>query len=72
MFGEIDPEALQNRSLLVSLFVDQAAPDIKKYFNQCSPAWQGKLIGEIVSIAMFVYYGRNEAKARQKTAGRGG
>lgn len=45
--------------MVVSLFVDQAAPDSKKYFTKYTPGWQGKTI-EVMSVTTFVYSGRDE------------
>lgn len=48
--GGMNPEALHDGSLLVSLFVDQVTPDVN-HFNQCSLGWHGKLVEEILIIA---------------------
>lgn len=63
--GGINPEALQNGSLLVSLFVDQVIPDVNN-FNQCFLGWHGKLMEETLIIATFVFNVRDEFKIRQK------
>lgn len=63
--GGMNPEALQNGSLLVSLFVDQVTPDAN-HFNQCFLGWHRKLIEEILMIATFVCNVRDEAKISQK------
>ena len=61
MYGGVNPE---NRSLLVSLFVDQSTPNICKYFSKHAPGWQGKEIDEIVSIATFVFDGRDDKQEK--------
>ena len=45
---------------MVSFFVDQSAPEIKKYFSKPVQGWQGKGLDEIVSIATVVLNGRDE------------
>ncbi|KAF1672378.1 hypothetical protein FQV07_0008096, partial [Pygoscelis papua] len=66
MFGGVNPENEENRTLMVSFFVDQSAPDIRKCFSKHVPGWQGKGLDEIVSIAMFVFNGRDERQLKQK------
>ena len=50
---------------MVSFFVDQSAPEIKKYFSKHVQGWQGKGFNEIVSIATFVLNGRDERQLKQ-------
>ncbi|KAF1499381.1 hypothetical protein FQV19_0015911, partial [Eudyptula minor] len=66
MFGGVNRENEENRTLMVSFFVDQSTPDIKKYFSKHMPGWQGKGLDEIVSIAAFVFNGRDERQLKQK------
>ena len=60
LFGGVDVEKVENRSLMVSFFVDQSASEIKKYFSKPVQGWQGKGLDEIVSIATVVLNGRDE------------
>ncbi|CAM5133904.1 unnamed protein product [Natator depressus] len=64
--GGINPEAEENRPMMVSFYVDQAASDIKKYFSKHVPDWPGKPLQEVVRLATFVFNGRDEEKARKK------
>uniref|UniRef100_A0A8B9QMI9 CCHC-type domain-containing protein n=1 Tax=Apteryx owenii TaxID=8824 RepID=A0A8B9QMI9_APTOW len=68
--GGIDPEAKANKPLiLVFMYVDQTASDIKKYFSKHVPDWPGKSMDKIVRLATFVYNDRDEKvkeKRRQK------
>lgn len=64
--GGIDPEAEAHRPLMVSTFVEQSAPDIKKYFSKHVPDWPGKTMEEIVHLAVFVYNNREEERAKNK------
>lgn len=66
VFGEINPAAKHNRPLVVSLFVDQAAPGIKKHFTKHFPVWKGKSMAELTSIATLLCNGRDKEKDRQK------
>ena len=66
LFGGVDPEKVEKRSLMVSFFVDQSAPEMKKYFSKPVQGWQGKGLDEIVSIATFVLNGRDERQLKQK------
>lgn len=52
--------------MIFSFFVDPSAPDIKKYFSKHVPGWLGKGLDEIVSIATFVFNGRDERLLKQK------
>ncbi|KAF1471941.1 hypothetical protein FQV18_0011249, partial [Eudyptula minor novaehollandiae] len=48
-----------NDKLAVSVFVQQAAPDIHEYFVKHAPGWQGgKNPQKILSPAAYVYDGR--------------
>ena len=49
-----------------SFFADHSAPDIKKYFSKHIPGWQGRGLDEIVSIATFVFNGKDERQLKQK------
>ena len=71
MYRGVNTENPENRSLLVSLFVDQSAPDIRKYFSRHAPGWQGKGRDEIASTVTFVFNGREDKqeKLREKTMG---
>ena len=68
MYRGVNPENAENQSLLVSLFVNQSAPDICKYFSRHAPGWQGKGRDGIVSMATFVFKGREgkQEKVRKK------
>lgn len=63
--GGLNPEALQNWYLLVSLFVDQVTPNVN-HLNQCFLGWHGKLRDKILIIAAFVCNVGDEAKIRQQ------
>ena len=68
MYRRTNAEIPENWSLLVSLFVDQSALDIHKYFSRHAPGWQGKGRDGIVSMATFVFKGREgkQEKVRKK------
>lgn len=66
LFGGVNPENEENWTLLVCFFADQSAPDIKKYFSEHMPGWQGKRLDEKVSIAMFVFNGKDERQLKKK------
>lgn len=66
MFGGVNPENEQNQTLMVSFFVDQSAPDIRKYLSKHVLEWKGKGLDEIVSIATFVFHGRDERQLKKK------
>ena len=65
MFGGVNPEAEANRALVVSLFVDQSAPDIREYFLRHQPGWQGNTLAQILTIAQHVFAGREERSRKQ-------
>lgn len=48
-------EALAN-----SVFVDQATPDIRKYFKDHVPGWQGGNLQKNLGVAVFAYDEREE------------
>ena len=50
LFGGVNPEKVENQSLMVSFFVDQSAPEIKKYFSKHVQGWQGKGLDEIALL----------------------
>nr|XP_048674657.1 uncharacterized protein LOC125621604 [Caretta caretta]XP_048674658.1 uncharacterized protein LOC125621604 [Caretta caretta] len=64
--GGVEPEAEVSRMMMVSYFVDQAAPDIKKYLTKHVPDWPGKALSEVVRLVTFVFNGRDEEKAKEK------
>ncbi|KAM9590820.1 uncharacterized protein ACIBXB_005876 [Morphnus guianensis] len=52
--------------LAISVFVDQSAPDISKYFKKHMPGWQSETLAKILSIAAFVFDGRAEERQKQE------
>lgn len=48
-----------NNEWIASVFVDQAAPNIQKYFKEYTPGWQGEF-AKILIVAAFVYNGCEE------------
>lgn len=49
-----------NNELVASVFVDQATPDIWKYFKEQMPEWQGETLQKILSVAVFLFDGWEE------------
>ncbi|KAM9273914.1 acrosin-like [Cariama cristata] len=70
MFGGVSPENEENRTLMVPFFADQSAPGIKKYFCKHMPGRQGERLDEIVSIATFVFNGKDERQLKTAAAAR--
>lgn len=44
-----------NNELVASVFVDQASPDIWKYFKEHLPGWQRETLQKIPSVATFMF-----------------
>ena len=55
-----------NDTLAISVFVDQAAPNTQKYFKEHVPGWQGEILQKILSVAVYVYVGREERQMKEK------
>ena len=55
-----------NDKLPVSVFSQQAAPDIHKHFVKHTPVWQGGNLQMILSLAAYVYDGRSETEKKEK------
>ena len=51
-----------NDALAASIFVDQATSDISNYFKDQMPGWQGENLQKILSIAIFIFDGRDKKK----------
>jgi len=64
-YGGMTRENFQE-PLAISVFVDQSAPDINKYFRKHMPGWQGETLTKILSIATFVFDGRSEEQQKQE------
>uniref|UniRef100_A0A669QIP6 Core shell protein Gag P30 domain-containing protein n=1 Tax=Phasianus colchicus TaxID=9054 RepID=A0A669QIP6_PHACC len=60
-YGGMTEQTFQE-PLAISVFVNQAAPDISKYFKKHMPGWQGENLQKILSVASFVYNGRDQEK----------
>ena len=52
--------------LAISVFVERCSPDINKYFKKHMPGWQGETLTKILSIAAFVFDGRDEEKQERE------
>lgn len=52
--------------LPISLSVEQSALNINKYFKKHMPGWQGETLPKILSIATFVYDGRDEERQKRE------
>ena len=48
--------------MVVSVFTQQAAPDIPKFFVKHAPGWEGGKLQTILSLAAYVYDGRSETE----------
>ncbi|KAK4810622.1 LOW QUALITY PROTEIN: hypothetical protein QYF61_007359 [Mycteria americana] len=55
-----------NDALVISVFVDQAAHNIRNYFKEHMPGWQGENLQNILSIAVFVYDGHEERRKAEQ------
>ena len=52
---------------MASVFVDQAAPDIQKYFKEHMAGWQRETLQKILTVEAFVF-NRREEKHRTELA----
>ena len=60
-YGGMTEQTFQE-PLAISVFVNQAAPDINKYFKKHMPGWQAEGLQKILSVATFVYNGRDQER----------
>ena len=55
-----------NDKLPVSVFSQQAAPDIHKHFVKHTPVWQGGNLQMILSLAAHIYDGSQRQKRKKR------